>query len=98
MGSALGDPYKEQKMIEVYDSREGYCRKLGHYVEFKYCRGANNNIPCYKIMDCWFERLPIENFMQQHYSASSINKIFTPPAPKIASILDIIDRVKRSMA
>ena len=85
-------------MIEEYDSIEGYCRKLGHYVQFKYCRGAHNSLPCSKILDCWFQRLPIENFMQQHYSVSVMNKIFTTPAPKITSILEIVDRVKRSSA
>lgn len=82
-------------MIEEYDSREGYCRKLGHYVFFQYCRIANNGIPCSKILDCWFETLPIQKFMLDHFNENLIEEILTSPAQKITTILDIVDKVQK---
>jgi len=80
--------------IERYDYKESYCRKLGHTLQFKYCRNAQQGIPCAKIMDCWIGQLPVRQFIMNHYQGQ-MEEIFRPPAAKISSILDIVDRVKR---
>ena len=83
--------------IDCYDHKESYCRKLGHTLQFKYCRIAQQGLPCAKIMDCWIGQLPIRQFIISHHQGQ-MEKIFRPPCSKINSILEIVDRVKRQSA
>ncbi|MBF0377772.1 MAG: hypothetical protein HQK72_09850 [Desulfamplus sp.] len=78
-----------------FDSESGYCRMLGHDVLFSYCRIAKDGIPCFKIMDCWFERLPIDDYMKSNYSENEIDKILEKPASKITTIYDLIEQAKK---
>ncbi len=71
-----------------------YCRMLGHHIPFKYCRTANNGIPCAKILDCNFERIPIREFIESHYSDEEKEKIFSPAKQKIATIYELIEKAK----
>ncbi len=80
--------------MERYDTEEGYCRMLGHYLPFSYCRSLKEGLPCHKIVDCWFERLPIKEFIAEHYSEDDLEKALTPPQPKMASILSLIEKAK----
>jgi len=68
---------------------------LGHYVPFKYCRTLKDGMPCHRILDCWFERLPVEDFIAAQYSAEEQAKMFEPPKTKIASLLEIIEKAKK---
>ncbi|MFC2170197.1 hypothetical protein ACFLRM_06525 [Acidobacteriota bacterium] len=81
-------------MINKYDTKQGYCRKLGHCVRFGYCRGVKEGLPCSKILDCWFEAIPIENFIHRNYNEEEISSIFTPSLPKIMTILNVVERIK----
>ena len=82
-------------MDKQYDSAEIYCRKLGHHLAFKYCRTEREGYPCAKILDCWFEKLPIEKFVQQNYTESEIAAISAPAAPKVATLFDLIEQAKK---
>ena len=81
--------------MEKYDSEEGYCRTLGHYVPFKYCRTMKDGIPCHRILDCWFERFPVEEYLREQYGIDGITRILEPPKPKISSLLDLIEKARR---
>ena len=82
-------------MIDQYDAARVYCRKLGHHLEFAYCRKVKDGLPCSKVLDCWFTSLPIEEFIDQHYSAEEKSQIFAPPQDKITSILQIVERARK---
>ena len=71
---------------------------LGHYLPFKYCRTQQNGIPCSKILDCYFERLPIEDFVKKHYSEAEQQTIFTQHTPKLNTILELIQKAKEKTA
>lgn len=81
-------------MKEQFDSINGYCRKLGHHLQFNYCRGENNGLPCAKIQNCWFEKIPINEFLNNHYDLESISYIFEPPQTKVASIIELIQKAQ----
>lgn len=72
------------------DSKPIYCRKLGHYLQFKYCRCENNGLPCARIKRCWQEVFPIDEFLVSQFSAIEIKYIFEPPPAKITSIVELI--------
>ena len=82
-------------MIEQYDDKRCYCRKLGHFVPFVYCRQVGEGLPCSRVHDCWFEAIPVREFVRQNYTDQEIEKVLTPSQPKISTILDIVNRVKQ---
>ncbi len=84
-------------MIDQYDEREIYCRKLGHCLQFSYCRRAQGQAPCRSILDCWTGKLPVRDYLLAHHR-ENIEAILTPPAPKIASILEIAERIEMRLA
>ena len=81
-------------MDEQYDSKEIYCRKLGHHLAFKYCRTEREGFPCAKIFDCWFEKLPIEEFIRENYTDVEIAAITVSPRSKVATLFDLIEKAK----
>jgi hypothetical protein len=81
--------------IEKYDSLEIRCRLLGHQVPFQYCRISNENLPCRRIMDCWWQRIDIETYLRQHFTPEELNhSVFAEPKPKIVSLIELIERAK----
>ncbi len=79
-------------MNERYDELEGYCRRLGHYLSFRYCRRVNQDLPCPAIRDCWFELLPIDLFLEENYSAAQLAQLQAPAPGKLSTILGLLPR------
>lgn len=82
-------------MIDQFDKKDGYCRMLGHVLPFHYCRTMNEGLPCGKILDCWFRRMPIKEFIERNYSDEEQQRIFQPPKPKMISIAEIVANVQK---
>lgn len=70
---------------------------LGHHVPFTYCRTLQDNLPCSKILDCYFERLPVRKWLDESYSAEELEKILKPPEPKLSTILDHVKQAQERM-
>ena len=51
-----------------YDHHEIYCRALGDFINFSYCRAPGAQEPCPRILDCWVGRLPIVEFLKENYT------------------------------
>ncbi len=81
--------------MDTYDKEEGYCRTLGHYVPFRYCRSVRNGVPCHRILDCWFERIPAEEYLREHYTEEEIADILKPPVSKLVSLVELIEKAKK---
>jgi len=89
---------KTKKKIDQYDEKETYCRKLGHFIKFNYCRkekADKKELPCAKILDCWFEKIPVHDFINENYLKNDIAYIFQSSKPKITSILELIEKAKK---
>ncbi len=80
--------------VDADDKRETYCRKLGHAVPFKYCRGTTGDLPCRLLPDCWYTQFDVAVWLAEHYAPEQITKILAPPPPKIASIVDLIEKAR----
>ena len=90
-------PALEALSLDAFDRREGYCRQLGHHVGFTYCRrerSGDARRPCGRIADCWFQRIPIEDWLRANFSTVELAAIFAPPPQKVETILDIVARVR----
>lgn len=83
-------------MIEQYDNLECRCRMLGHNVPFKYCRTVQTRLPCPKIIDCWFRRIPIQDFIKNNYNQEELTQILVQPKLKMDSLMDMIEKMKKT--
>ena len=83
-------------MITKYDNQEIRCPMLGHPLHFSYCRTTDGTTPCRRIYNCWFERLPIQQFMQDNFSQDVLNAITAPPKPKTVSLFELIEKAKQT--
>ncbi len=84
-------------MSNRYDKEEGYCKILGHFLTFDYCRTSNKGLPCSKVLDCWFQQFPIQEFISEHYSKEEQEKIFEPPKAKILSLAEILEQAQERL-
>ena len=79
-----------------YDSLKTYCRKLGHHLTFQYCRSVSQGLPCSQILNCWFEKIPVENYLRKNFRPEEWEAIFAPPKAKISTIMEIMNRIKEA--
>jgi hypothetical protein len=86
---------EQTSRINDYDEHQSHCPRLGHIIHFGYCRSCQNKLPCFKIMDCWYMQVPIEEFLTTHFNADEIQNILSPPKPKLLSILELIEAAKK---
>jgi len=83
-------------MIEQHDDETIRCPKLGGEVNFKYCRIMNNRLPCGWIAGCWQVRMDINKFLADHYSKEELEPIFSPPKPKMETLVELIEKAKKA--
>jgi len=87
----------KMKTVDDKDSLERRCPRLGGPVPFSYCRTTGEGgMPCFKIMDCWWETFDVQTYLENNMSEAAF-KSFTEARPpdKIASILDLIEQAKQ---
>jgi len=83
-------------MITEYDHLPIRCPKLGHKLNFHYCRTGDSGEPCRRILHCWSERLSIKEFMQEHYGDETMAAITAPPKDKVYSLLELIQQAQEN--
>ena len=73
------------------------CPKLGHQITFTYCRSESMGLPCFKILDCWFDQFLVEEYLRKELKPEDWDKVFDrPQKPKVLSLLELIEEAKRS--
>jgi hypothetical protein len=80
-----------------YDDRQRYCPRLGHPVHFDYCRiGGDNQCPCFKVFDCWWEQFDVVGYFKQQLTAAEFKRVAGAPLPnKTTSLIDLIKQAKQ---
>lgn len=68
---------------------------LGHEVPFSYCRASQEGNPCFKILDCWFDKIEIQAYLDDHYTAEEQSRFLSKPAPKMVTLIDLIEKAKK---
>jgi hypothetical protein len=81
--------------MDQYDDKTIRCPRVGGEVNFRFCRFENNMLPCRWIVGCWEMRMDMNKFMTDHYSKEEMDRIFTPPRPKIESLLNLVEDAKK---
>lgn len=80
-----------------FDERECYCRILGHHLHFSYCRSLSEGYPCYKVLDCWFEKFDIRRFIHENFTDEEIERFLQAPKPKVQTLMTLIEEAKSRM-
>ena len=77
---------------------ERRCPRLGGPVSFNYCIKCDDaHQPCFKIIDCWWETFDVVRYLKDHLPEEQFNQLNTAkPRPKIASLVELIDKAKKS--
>ncbi len=78
------------------DHLERHCRMLGHEIRFGYCKLLPEGRPCRLIVDCWQGSFDVVSFLRQRYTPEQIESFLAPPKPKIASILELIEKARKA--
>jgi hypothetical protein len=74
------------------------CPRLGHQISFSYCRSENNNLPCSKSLDCWFQHFPVEEYFRAELTPEEWQRIFErPPTSKVQSLVELIEKAKKNI-
>lgn len=84
-------------MDESRDHLEHRCPRLGGPVTFNYCRlHGGEQLPCWKILDCWWEIFDVVSFLKQYLSAEQFERLRnTQPKPKVTSLIELINQAKK---
>lgn len=80
--------------VEGFDEDRIYCRKLGHYLTFKYCRTTSGASVCEKILDCWADRPETMAFLRRQLTDEDLSLLAALPKPKMAAIVELIEKAK----
>ena len=73
------------------------CPRLGHQINFSYCRSENSGLPCFKTLDCWYHHFDVHSFLKNKLSEQDFEKSFASKGkPKVSSLIDLIKQAKES--
>lgn len=67
---------------------------LGHDIGFAYCRAPGGDIPCRRILDCWWEAFDIESFIREQYGEEMIDRILAPRQDKRVTLYELIRKAQ----
>lgn len=83
------------------ETLERRCPRLGGDVAFGYCMGCGENkAPCFKVLDCWWERFDVVAHMRSCLPTEAFEALRykrTPP-DKVASLFDLIQRARERVS
>ncbi|MCU0562202.1 MAG: hypothetical protein MUD16_18690 [Desulfobacterales bacterium] len=72
------------------------CPRLGGPVTFGYCMGCEQQRPCPKVTDCWWETFDIVRYLQEHLPADQVEHLLrAQPKPKIVSLVELIAEARK---
>lgn len=104
-GQVPDNPPKENSMNETEkdllpeppgDAVSIRCPRLGHQINFSYCRYENSGLPCFKTLDCWFSYFDVQACLRKKLTPEEFQTAFrNKTAPKLLSLLDLIEQAKQ---
>ena len=89
-------------MAAEKDHLERRCPRLGGPVSFRYCRlNSEENRPCFKILDCWWEAFDVVSHMKSSLPEEQFEELMngrSRPKHKISSLVELIEQAKQRNA
>lgn len=85
--------------MKKYDHFEMRCPRLGGEITFSYCRQEGGDIPCLRIITCWYPFIPVEQYLKKSMTADAWDSFVSQmPKDKITSIIELIEEAKKRAA
>ncbi len=83
-------------MEQIKDSLERRCPRIGGPVSLQYCKFCeDNNQPCFKVFDCWWEYFDVVAYFKKELTEDQFNMLVNAkPKPKITSLVELIKEVR----
>jgi hypothetical protein len=83
--------------MDAKNALERRCPRLGGPVTFQYCKECGeDDLPCFKVLDCWWEAFDAVAYFKACLSEDQMNRlIHAKPKPKISSLIDLIRQAKK---
>ncbi len=57
----------------------------------------NASLPCTRIIDCWKNIIPVNEFIGQNYTADEIALIYEPAQPKLVQIFELMKKAEENV-
>ncbi|MCX7982571.1 MAG: hypothetical protein N2572_06660 [Syntrophales bacterium] len=71
------------------------CPRLGHEVNFAYCRQEAGVYPCERVIYCWQGIFKVDDFFREKMGASAWEEFKNRvPSDKITNLLDLMEQVR----
>jgi hypothetical protein len=84
-------------IVDKYDQLEIRCSRLGGEVKFSYCRKEGGDLPCPRVINCWYPFFPIEQYLRETMTGESWDAfIDRMPKDKITTLIDLVEAAKKS--
>ncbi len=72
------------------------CPRLGHQIHFAYCRAENQGLPCFKVLDCWYDHFLVEEFLRTELTPEQWEGVLgKPPRPKLLSLVELAQQARK---
>lgn len=72
------------------------CSKLGHQIDFSYCRRENIGLPCTRILTCWHPYFNVTEYLRLELSEEEWqDAIEKPIKPKILTLVELIEQAQK---
>ncbi|HVO67833.1 MAG TPA: hypothetical protein VMT12_15255 [Syntrophales bacterium] len=82
--------------MDKYDNLEIRCPHLGGEVRFSYCRKEGGELPCLRVITCWYPYFPVEQHLRESMTAASWNSfVLKVPKDKVTTLIELIEEAKR---
>ena len=82
--------------MDKYDQLELRCSRLGGEVKFSYCRKEGGDLPCVRIITCWYPFFPVEQYLKENMTAESWNGFVSQiPKGKITTLIELVEAAKK---
>ena len=83
-------------IVEKYDQLELRCTRLGGEVKFSYCRKEGGDLPCHRVINCWYPFFPVEQYLRGTMTEESWNAFVSDmPKDKITTLIELIEAAKK---
>lgn len=90
---------KKEKILLRDPPEESFnirCPRLGHQINFNYCRSENSGLPCFKTLDCWYNHFDVRACLRDKLTKEDFKKAFLDKGkPKVFSLFDLIEQAKK---
>jgi hypothetical protein len=89
-------PKMAENITPPDDNVQIRCPRLGHQINFSYCRHENFALPCPRSIVCWQQYFPVAAYLRQELTPGQWQDTFgKPPQDKILSLVELIEQAQQ---